>query len=966
MEVTTENNSNATAVKSSLEMANGKERNALQKAEAEISLHPLVIMNISEHWTRLRSQNVERKPVQVYGAVLGKQIGRHIELINSFEIKLNEAEGGLSLDEEFFVTREGQYKEVFPDLDLMGWYTTGVDAPTDSDLYIHKQIIKIRETPVMVKLDPQSSNSDKVLFTLFHSAYILFFKLPIAVFESLVNPSDETSMQWQRIPWALASEQAERIGIDHIAKISTTTKNSKSQTSSQVAGQYSAVNMLQTRLQLILDYVVAIQKGELPRNEAIIREIALLVRRLPVLDFNRFDEDFKNQCIEAKLTLHVLSMAKICGILNSGLFGVQLLTDQFGFSALNKVVAERCNKIVDSVSLYPLILNPTGTSKTVKLFDDLSNEICCAADLTECVRCLHPGTEYTSAAEKSMHEYTLLVESYNTNAKLYEALKNSLETQREQLNEVDIRTIQLFLKDFEQSGIHLPYDKKSQFVKISGSIFDTGSKFIAEAEKPVCVNLLERRKYGSGSYLTGPTTSTLSTASRKWSYATYYRHSALQESLLRQLISCRHRLAELTGFKTYAHRAQMFSILGSYDRAHEFITSIIKACRPSAERELTVLMDVLTQCDPDATKIGEWDLQFLCSVYRRKVFGSLYNLREFFTLRNLMKGLESVTDKWYGLKFVLSRPEEGEIWPGNVFKLDVQSSDSKSMGTIYLDVQDRSNKSMGPCHFTVRCSKLLDDKTYQLPIVVVSVPFASEFQELDQIQLNPHQAENFFHEMGHAFHSILGKTEYQHVAGTRCPTDMAEIPSNLMEYFFNDINVLQKMAFDGNGNAISVEDAASMIASRFAFTSIDLLQQAVYSLFDLEIHGENAEGIISGKFTTTDLFTSIWKNVFPEVELAPNSAYHHRFTHLVPYGAKYYSYLVARAAASLIWNLRFRDDPFSSESGQNWAKVQSFGGSLPSMNLLQMSLGYIPTNHTLADAVCDEAKCSCQGTGVSL
>lgn len=302
MEVTTENNSNATAVKSSLEMANGKERNALQKAEAEISLHPLVIMNISEHWTRLRSQNVERKPVQVYGAVLGKQIGRHIELINSFEIKLNEAEGGLSLDEEFFMTREGQYKEVFPDLDLMGWYTTGVDAPTDSDLYIHKQIIKIRETPVMVKLDPQSSNSDK---------------LPIAVFESLVNPSDETSMQWQRIPWALASEQAERIGIDHIAKISTTTKNSKSQTSSQVAGQYSAVNMLQTRLQLILDYVVAIQKGELPRNEAIIREIALLVRRLPVLDFNRFDEDFKNQCIEAKLTLHVLSMAKICGILNS-------------------------------------------------------------------------------------------------------------------------------------------------------------------------------------------------------------------------------------------------------------------------------------------------------------------------------------------------------------------------------------------------------------------------------------------------------------------------------------------------------------------------------------------------------------------------------------------------------------------------------------------------------------------------
>lgn len=46
-----------------------------------------------------------------------------------------------------------------------------------------------------------------------------------------------------------------------------------------------------------------------------------------------------------------------------------------------------------------------------------------------------------------------------------------------------------------------------------------------------------------------------------------------------------------------------------------------------------------------------------------------------------------------------------------------------------------------------------------------------------------------------------------------------------------------------------------------------------------------------------------------------------RFTHLVPYGAKYYSYLVARAAASLIWNSRFRDEPFSKENGRVWAKV---------------------------------------------
>lgn len=55
---------------------------------------------------------------------------------------------------------------------------------------------------------------------------------------------------------------------------------------------------------------------------------------------------------------------------------------------------------------------------------------------------------------------------------------------------------------------------------------------------------------------------------------------------------------------------------------------------------------------------------------------------------------------------------------------------------------------------------------------------------------------------------------------------MAEIPSNLMEYFFNDLGVLRMIAKDESGQPMSVDEAASLITSRFAFSSLDILQQA--------------------------------------------------------------------------------------------------------------------------------------------
>ncbi|CAI4225459.1 unnamed protein product [Auanema sp. JU1783] len=183
-----------------------------------------------------------------------------------------------------------------------------------------------------------------------------------------------------------------------------------------------------------------------------------------------------------------------------------------------------------------------------------------------------------------------------------------------------------------------------------------------------------------------------------------------------------------------------------------------------------------------------------------------------------------------------------------------------------------------------------------------------------------------------------------------------------MEYFFNDVNVMQTVLRDNDGTGISLEHAATLISSRFAFTSIETVQQALYALFDLELHGPEAQNVSRGLITTTELFHSISAKALPLLVRDPNTAFQHRFHHLIQYGGKYYAYLVARSSANLIWNSVFRADPFNRQNGLKWAEVQSHGGGFPPNVLLKSILGYSPTPSHLIKALKEEAaNVSCLG-----
>ncbi|CAL8102178.1 unnamed protein product [Calicophoron daubneyi] len=228
-----------------------------------VQLHPLVVLNISEHWTRNKVK--ENSPtVVVYGALLGKQEGHYVEITNSFELLLDEPH--MSVNAEFYSTRESQCKQVYPDLDIVGWYTTGGTINEKDELF-NRQMQELNESLLILKLDPIQACGEQ---------------LPIRMYESVVD--NDGRVHFRKVMYTLAPDEAERIGVDCVARISmTNTGQSTSVTAEHLLGNYQAIQMLCNRLYLIRSYVAAVGSGELPVNRARLREISALTKRLPLL-----------------------------------------------------------------------------------------------------------------------------------------------------------------------------------------------------------------------------------------------------------------------------------------------------------------------------------------------------------------------------------------------------------------------------------------------------------------------------------------------------------------------------------------------------------------------------------------------------------------------------------------------------------------------------------------------------------
>lgn len=666
-----------------------------------------------------------------------------------------------------------------------------------------------------------------------------------------------------------------------------------------------------------------------------------------------------------------------------GLFQNRYLTKPSGFQEFTQHTLRQCRSLVGRI----LSATDDEAYKSLpKHLDRLSDALCRTLDLTEFVRFTHPDASFRQAANQAYVELFEYMNVLNTTTTLATMLKKALAspiiTNTWRADEKIVA--QIMLRDFSKSAIDLPEEQRKKFVSLSSEINQLGTTFIRDMNRarPV-LGLALGRLQGmdplilrqitnfrgkvllptAGPFVLAALRTTQDEAVRKEIYVASRTAADRQIRILHNILQLRAELARLSGFRSYAEMNVSDKMAQSPDAVNSFLKGLSAANAAPMRNVVTEMLGLekRTPIKNDSSfAINAWDKEYFQarltaltrSKARRPDFVSAY-----FSLGKVMQGLSRLFTEIYGVRFVARETLVGETWHRDVRRLDVIDEKEGHIAVVYCDLFAREGKSPNPAHFTLRCSRRISadelaeasniapdidpaltandgmafsrtpsGAVYQLPVIALICDFDQPMAEGGHPPLlSFREVQTLFHEMGHAIHSILGRTDLQVVAGVRCATDFVELPSVLMEHFASDPTVLGLFARHWESNApLPYEMITEKLALDRKSLCIETEMQVLLAMVDQAYHSD-----LPDSFDTTRILHEIHDRYGSFHEPGETTAQGF-FGHLIEYGGTYYSYLFDRAIAGKVWKDIFRSgrDALSREKGQLFRdEVLKWGGS---------------------------------------
>ncbi len=359
------------------------------------------------------------------------------------------------------------------------------------------------------------------------------------------------------------------------------------------------------------------------------------------------------------------------------------------------------------------------------------------------------------------------------------------------------------------------------------------------------------------------------------------------KNIASQIAKLRAERANIMGYKTHAHFVLEENMLKTPEEVYDLL---IQLWKPALKRAKAEVADMQAVADSEGKdfKIAAWDWWH----YSEKVRKEKYDLdesaiRPYLSLDNVIQGVFNTTNKLWGLNFReifdidLYHPD-ARIW-------EVTDKDGSHLAIFIGDYFTRSNKRGGAWMSSFKGQSNLNGR--QRPIVVNVCNFPAPVGDNPSL-LSFENAVTLFHEFGHAMHGILTDVTYASMAGTSGPRDFIELPSQLLEHWVSEPEVLKSFAtHHETGEPIPDELIDKLLkAAKFNQGFINTEYLAA-SLLDMDWH-------TMSELEAQKISNNFEKNSMNKIGLIDEIAPRYRstyFAHIFSggYSSGYYSYVHA-------------------------------------------------------------------------
>ena len=423
------------------------------------------------------------------------------------------------------------------------------------------------------------------------------------------------------------------------------------------------------------------------------------------------------------------------------------------------------------------------------------------------------------------------------------------------------------------------------------------------------------------------------------------------KELIMKMMALRVEKAKLLGYDNPAQMILADKMAGTPEAVDVFLADIMAPAVAKAEAEIVDMQAVMDE-DIKAGVLAEgsviepWDWAF----YAEKVRKAKYALDEeqtkpYFKMENVREGVFNTAHKLFGLNF--EQLDSIPVYHPDVEGFKVTDADGSLIGVLLTDYFPRSTKRGGAWMTNFINQEVIDGEDIR-PVIVNVGNFAKPTADKPSL-LTLDQVETMFHEFGHALHGLLSQCTYKSVSGTSVARDFVELPSQIMENWAFQKEVLKEYARHYETGEVIPDSLVNKILAAETFNQGFMTTElAAASILDLKWHMLDSVEVLDPMQFEADACRQM--GLIDEIIPRYRSTY---FAHIFSggYSAGYYSYLWAEVLDKDAFELFKEKGIFDEDTAMSFrSNVLEKGGSNEPMDLYRRFRGADPDPKALIRA----------------